>query len=254
MITWISSYPRSGNTLVRSILRNAFELSSYSAYDDVADIGADPRVAAHVGHVFLGAPWEQAYERLKPADEMAFVKTHEVPVDDAKAIYVVRDGRSACRSYFHYLRDFFQRSRESTYTPGDVIAGFTPALSWTDHLNAWNPLERPNTLMLRFEQLLADPAGQIARIAAFIEREPSSAWQNNFEEMKQHDPRFFRAGAASDPTTALEPADLEIFWAFHGQWMLRLGYAPPEVTLPPAVPPALRTLIARRALVVVQHA
>jgi len=254
MITWLSSYPRSGNTLLRSMLRNAFELTSYSAYDDIGDIGADANVADRVGHVFLGAPWPQAYERLQSSDEVTFVKTHEVPTDAGKAIYVVRDGRSACRSYFHYLRDFFQRSRASTYTLADVIAGLTPALSWTDHLNAWNPLQRPNTLVLRFEQLLADPAEQIARIAAFIQRDPSRQWQNNFEELRRHDPRFFRAGAATDPATAIDASDLELFWAFHGDWMKRLGYVAPDAALPAAVPAALRSLMARRALIVVGHA
>ena len=230
MILWLASYPRSGNTLLRLVVRHAFGRGTASAHhDDAADIGADPAVAAAVGHVPLPAD-------AAASAELVPVKTHEGRADDARAVYVVRDGRAACRSFRHYLNDF---SRDPA-TAADVILGLTPYGSWGDHLDRWDPLRRPDTLLLRYEDLIGDPAGQIAKLADFTGWSPvADAWQNDFAALHALAPRFFRAGPANDPATALSPDDAALFWAEHGDWMQTLGYGDG-----PAATPAVR----RRAL------
>src|SRR5690348_16713218 len=91
MITWLASYPRSGNTLLRAILREMFGVQSYSLYDDKNDFGNKPEVAEAVGHVSHGRTPEEFYRFAADSSEMYFVKTHEAPRDDSPAIYVVRD-------------------------------------------------------------------------------------------------------------------------------------------------------------------
>src|SRR4051794_24293951 len=105
MIIWLASYPRSGNTLLRIILKSVFDRRTYSKHDDVNDIGADSRVAEEVGHQALGASWDGAYQRMRDDAQSYLVKTHDPPEDDGRAIYIVRDGRSTCRSFYHYLKD-----------------------------------------------------------------------------------------------------------------------------------------------------
>src|ERR1700761_3889610 len=119
MIIWLASYPRSGNTLLRIILKSVFELPSFSKHGDEDDIAADPKLAELVGHQAMTADLQQ----MRKSADLYLVKTHDPPEDDGKAIYIVRDGRAACESFHHYLRDFSDRDSVSLT---DVIAGFTP--------------------------------------------------------------------------------------------------------------------------------
>ncbi len=238
MIIWLASYPRSGNTLLRTMIKTVFGRPTYSKYDDRHEIGADAGVAAEVGHRFLGAAWPDAYDRLRRDAELYLVKTHDPPEDAGPAVYVVRDGRSACRSFFHYLTDFDRL--DGPVAVGDVVAGAVPFGSWGGHLEAWRPLDRPNTLVVKYEDLIADPAREIGRLAAFTGLAPIGDWRNDFDRLHAMHPRFFRAGAKNDAAVALDGADLDLFWACHGGWMRRLGYAPPAGTAGTAAagPPA----------------
>lgn len=58
------------------------------------------------------------YESSAPKSA-AFVKTHGPPEDDDPAIYVIRDGRAAIVSYFHYIRNL----QDSSVTLERVIRG-----------------------------------------------------------------------------------------------------------------------------------
>ena len=81
------------------------------------------------------------------------IKTNEPPLDDAPAIYLIRDGRSAIVSYFHYLNDI--QGLPATVEElirGEIFPGF-----WADHYKAWNPQRRPRTLFLRYEELTVRP-------------------------------------------------------------------------------------------------
>ena len=246
MIVWLASYPRSGNTLVRLILHRAFGRATVSAHaDDAADIGADPATAAAVGHRPLGEPWSAAYARLSADAGLHLVKTHDAPPDAARAVYVVRDGRVACRSFHQYLHDF---GGDPAATVADVILGTTAFGSWGEHLDRWDPLGRPDTLVLRYEDLLTDPRTGIERLAAFTGMTPAADWHNDFGRLHAMNPRFFRAGA-TDPTKVLSASDAALFWAEHGDWMGRLGYG--TGTSPHVTPAAWRRLLADRGRAVV---
>jgi FkbM family methyltransferase len=243
MITWLASYPRSGNTLLRLILKNVFDQPSFSKHDDAADIGSDPRLADLVGHQFLTGKWADESARFQADAECKLVKTHDPPEDDSPAIYIVRDGRSACRSFYHYLKEFpHLRARFSLM---DVICGFTPFGSWSDHLTDWNPQKRPRTLLLKYEDLLNRPDAGIAQLAEFLQLAPRRNWQNRFDELRPLNPRFFRAGESNDPKTALAGEDAAVFWAQHLDWMRQLDYPIPEPP-PPGGPAAHRAWISSK--------
>jgi len=204
------------------MLLRVWGIKSFSMYGDGGDIG-DTRIAEQIGHQSLGRPFEELYRELTAAPAAFHVKTHEIPTDGQRAIYIVRDGRSASRSYCRYRQDFNGCAREAE-TLRDVILGFTAFGSWSNHLDAWDPLNRPGTLLLKYEDLLESPREQIPRIAEFIGLEPRQSWQNNFEELARLEPRYFRAGGANRPEEALAPPDRDLFWMLHAPWMRRLGY------------------------------
>ncbi len=222
MIVWLTSYPRSGNTLLRTVLLRCFGLNSYSLYDDLADIGGRAQFCAVVGHLSHGLNKRSFYERAAESNQTFFVKTHEPPWDDAKAIYVVRDGRSSVVSYYHYLMDFCPDAKVFLE---DIIMGDCLFGSWSDHYEAWTPARRPNTVILRYDELARNPRQSIRTISDFIERPTVSIDAPSFKDLKAVDSNFFRREDDASNIGELKGEDLDLFWLMHSQLMAELGYA-----------------------------
>lgn len=237
MIVWLASFPRSGNTLTRTILKQVFERESYSVYDDSHDLGADPEIAAAVGHVRHGERWDDAYRRLTDDDALHFVKTHEPPQDAARAIYVVREPVACFVSLRHYLRTYFQRD----FRPEEFAAGLTPWGSWSSHIETWDPERRPATLLLRFEDLVGNPEPEIARIADFIGLKPINRWVNKFDQLRQAEPRFFRRGRVDADDAEVRPDDAHLIRFWSRRSLARFGYdRPAEASSPQLVNDSVR--------------
>src|SRR5262245_5929563 len=98
MITWLASYPRSGNSFFRIVLKHLYAIPTYEAYNlDLANpIFAG--LAEIVGH----KPNPATLEEMAQSGQHYIVKTHELPRDDYPAIYLVRDGRDAIVSHANY--------------------------------------------------------------------------------------------------------------------------------------------------------
>ena len=230
MIVWLASFPRSGNTFLRSMLRQALGLYSYSIYNDGDDIGGNDDVRQAVGHLFINGPIEEFCKESTLGPEIVPVKTHEPPIDRAPAIYVVRDGRAALVSYWNYLRKFRQRQ---DLTLQDVIRGRgTRFGSWSLHLQQWAPLTRPRTLLLRYEDLVDDPDAAVAKIASFLGRQPVARWQDNFQEMQAAFPAFFNTASNAKNIGQMTAEDRRIFWHLHGDGMRAMGYEAAEAIRP----------------------
>ncbi|SMF43097.1 Sulfotransferase domain-containing protein [Azospirillum oryzae] len=222
MIVWLSSYPRSGNTLTRTILNKVFMIETYSEYNDKYDLGVRKDVSLSVGHKGYEDSWYDFYSRAYEETAMNIVKTHGPPQDDSPAIYVVRDPRSAIISQFHYFKSH-------PLTPADfnmqqLIDGMSFGGSWSRNLDAWNPLDRPHTLFLRYEEILNKPEHVISLMSDFLGKPAVAAWHNPFESQHELLPTFFRS--ASDQANLAEwtAEDLHALWNRHGGWMQKLGY------------------------------
>lgn len=223
MIVWLASYPRSGNTLLRTVLAQVFDQRSYSIYNDAHDIGRSPEVSAQVGHDFLDVDWRDFYDRERASQELRFVKTHNAPIDEGRAIYVVRDGRAAIVSWYNMLVRLRKRADVSI---ADIIRGEKVAFGdWSSHLRAWHPRSRRATLMLSFEQLTEQPSAAIDALAAFIGVAPVRPWHNKFDEMHRIFPEFFAGGANDRNIAQMSVEETELFWQLHGDCMKELRYA-----------------------------
>jgi hypothetical protein len=208
---WLASYPRSGNTYLRAILWTCFGLRSGSVYAD--DLLGDLVVSQHVGH------FEGAAHGVFSADflQLPLVKTHEWPVDNRKAIYLLRNGRDCCRSLWEFLR-------ASGYDVDldAIIAGRHHFGSWSSHVLAWDPVARPNTLFLRFEELTEDFDRTLARLARFVEMRPLHAVPPKLISPCGAGPHWL-----SPRTTrgqAMTAAQEALFERLHGDVMARVGY------------------------------
>jgi len=222
MIVWIASYPRSGNTLLRMMLHRVFELPSYSKYDDQIFLdAADPTYSA-VGHQPMGDAWEVFYRAKLKAKGLYLIKTHEAPLDDEPAIYIVRNGLTAVDSYRHYSRAFDHKD----YALEDLILGSRgPYLSWGANLDAWNPRRRARTLVLVYRDLVSQPEQCLDQLADFLGRKRRGAWTNDFQALNGANPKFFRRGQVEPDPASFTPEQLELFDLVHGDWLVELGFS-----------------------------
>lgn len=224
MIIWLASYPRSGNTILRMMLKTVFGLETYSKYNDLQDISGNQEMIKLTGHKRIHDNWGNAYHKMKQSSRLFFVKTHDFPEDDSRAIYIVRDGRASTVSYCHYLKDY--ESKECSVF--DVVTGIVNFGSWGAHLDAWDPVNRHDTLLVQYERLLTAPEEEIVKISDFLGLNTVGDWNNDFEFFHKIEPQFFREGQASKEIDGIQDEDLDIFWLLHGDWMEALGYAARE--------------------------
>jgi Sulfotransferase domain len=197
-----------------------FDLDTWSIYDDTEDLGRRPEAAALIGHRVHGRPMDDFVEFAEHSAELFYVKTHELPRDDAPALYMLRDGRSAAVSCLHYGRALFGSSMPIEH----IIRGEQWPGSWSDHVKAWVSSGRPNTLVIRYEQLAAGDRETLDRLAMFVGRSPTRPFGKWFGEFNEVFPEFFRAGSDQRNIAELSRELRELFEALHGETLRNCGY------------------------------
>ena len=220
MIVWLASYPRSGNTLLRIILKSKFNLDTYSLYNDLLDINADEQTAKVVGHKLLPDGW--TIEEAQKDDNLWLVKTHDYPLDDSKTIYILRDGRDVAVSFWNYLNNYSHYE----YKFDSVAAGFCPFGSWSAHLKAWNPLHRKNTLLIKFEDLIENTEKKVDQIGDFLNVSPMQHSIPTFENLHDINPNFFFSGTTEAWKSIMTPEIEAGYWMLHGDMLETFGYQP----------------------------
>jgi hypothetical protein len=209
MKVWLASYPRSGNTYARLILHRVFGLRTSSLYNEPDH---RPWLAQRMGSVTL--------DDLNGDESDLVVKTHEAPLDDSPAIYIVRDGRAAIVSYYHFLRAY----SDTRPSIGELLEGSIWPGGWSDHFEAWAPLSRPRTLLLRYEDMVLRIERVIEVLAGFLNRRPIASFVQEFDQLHRLEPTLFRVADNARNVGELLPHHLAMYYRLHGDLAWRLGY------------------------------
>jgi len=154
-IVWLASYPRSGNTFLRTLLWQCFGLRSASVYPN--DLGGNKQLEEYVGHIEHGIDKQIQF----PKNNIPLVKTHEYNRDNHPALYVIRDGRAASISLWKFYSK--RISLES------IIKGQHRFGTWSNHLQSWHPWNRPNTLLIKYEDMKNNRQAVLNNISHFLE-------------------------------------------------------------------------------------
>jgi hypothetical protein len=158
--TFLVSYPKSGNTWVRFLLANLIHPNETVSFSNINQL--------------LPAPGVLSKRFLKSLPRPRILKSHE-PFDARfrKVIYLVRDPRDVAVSEYHF--DLKKRYIAAGMTLDEFIkpflAGETSSYgSWWEHVASWvGPrYGNANFLLARYEDLLADPIAETAKIATFL--------------------------------------------------------------------------------------
>jgi len=206
---FLASYPRSGNTYLRTILWHCFKLPSASVYQQ--DLLGAQALADYVGHVEIAPGKLMDWPGKKGIQA---VKTHKYPADDRPAIYVVRDGRAASVSLWEFT--YRKISLEQ------VIEGNHEYGSWANHVAAWRPWERPETLLLRYEDMAGNLPLVLDQLSRFLGLKILSQRVPDRDQIADISVIWVRK--QSDWRRSFTDRDFEVFERVNGDMMRRLGY------------------------------
>jgi len=181
--TFLVSYPKSGNTWVRFLLANLIHPNETVSFANINRL--------------LPAPGVITRRFLKSVPRPRILKSHE-PFDARfrRVIYLVRDPRDVAVSEYHF--DLKKRYVVAEMTLDQFIepflAGETSSYgSWWEHVASWVGARHgnPNFLLARYEDLLADPIAETAKIAGFLgieadaERLKSAVARSSADKMRK---------------------------------------------------------------------
>jgi hypothetical protein len=227
VIVWVSSFPRSGNTFLRIVLKILYGVRTSVVYD--VDGVAERLGADLIG--FIDRP--ASTEDMRTSNQTHFVKTHrqrDSQVEDAdRAIYLVRDGRDALVSWARLNSEgdgsrYEPELRRMITRRGEVGTG-----GWGANVLSWLRPPVPHRVLLRYENLIQHPRNAVEQVVAALvpELRPIADVRiPPFAELHQTDGRFFRRGHTATHRDELSDELQELFWSEpdNRQAMRLLGY------------------------------
>lgn len=272
-LVWLASYPKSGNTWLRAFLANYFiegsepvsinEMQKISFGDSsapaYADLGrSNPMMLTPAQVVALR---ERHLERVSRNAPTNFVKTHNAnirivgrrlipPRLTRAAVYIIRDPRDMVLSYADHFGLNAAGAAAAVASPRNGVPTNTRTVmqflgNWSDHVRSWAKAREFPVLVLRYEDMLADPAGQfekvlrligapidagvLAQATRFCSFEVLAAQEaaTGFREQGSAQARFFRKGVSGQWRDALPDSIVARIAADHGATMKHYGYLTP---------------------------
>jgi len=194
MIIWLASYPKSGNTLLRSLLGTYFyspdgnfnfeyvyKIKQFPSLENFEGMNIDMSNNKEVFNNFINAQKKINLENK----HIKFLKTHSglVKVGDTNftdlkntlgAIYVVRDPRNVVSSFaYHYSMTIDEAANAMVDKARFLIkTPRTPKTflgSWEIHYNSWKQLElNKKYLLIKYEDLINKKKTTLIRIFKFF--------------------------------------------------------------------------------------
>jgi hypothetical protein len=208
MIIWLASYPKSGNTWLRTILNQllfskdrkenkVFEnldiITSYPQKKHFKNISEKLTLSEFKDQEEVIKNWITSQDIINLDNKIKFFKTHNFACkryneDDKKSysftdlnntlgvMYIVRDPRNIITSlkYHFSLKDYdaaFKMMDNTHMWLGDDDEDAVPQAltSWDKHFDSWSRFPK-NFLLIRYEDLLSDTKNEIKKITKYLSK------------------------------------------------------------------------------------
>ena len=192
MIVWIASYPKSGNTYVRSFL-SAYYFSENGEFnfDLLKHIKQFPNVEFFENPLdsvdSASENWIAAQKKIKENKKALFLKTHNClgnfkgrPFTTAEytlgGIYVVRDPRNvltSVKNHFTFddnqaLKFITNFNTEIKHADSGDFRTWTLLSSWSNHYKSWIKSKNFRKLLIKYEDLENDKYSTFRDIIIFV--------------------------------------------------------------------------------------
>tara|TARA_Y100001970_G_scaffold12515_1_gene14304 strand:+ start:665 stop:1510 length:846 start_codon:yes stop_codon:yes gene_type:complete len=199
MIIWLASYPKSGNTWVRSIIASLIYTNN-----GIFDFSLLDKIKQFPSKIFfkdisnnlsdfneIAKHWITAQDFINLDNQVKFLKTHHIKCKignynftDKKntlaTIYIVRDPRNLVSSISNHYSKSLKDSKNFLLTP-KYIAGFkkdggldknsikTLLGTWKEHYQFWKK-NNENFLLIKYEDLIKDTYSELINIINFLNK------------------------------------------------------------------------------------
>jgi hypothetical protein len=277
-IVWIASYPKSGNTWMRVFLYHMQRLMAGLPREE-NDLHHLDRSSTYEARLFglfeqyLGKPLATATRedvaQIRPqvqatiaqrTDGVALIKTHNVlgqlggvPIINmqvsAGTIYIVRDPRDVALSLANHIGAPIDEAITVLNTPAYGTQNTTEAAfeiwgSWSEHTLSWTMRPHDAVLVVRYEDMIADPVGAFTTVARHLRQKPTTELVteasnlSGFSELREQEAKvpfrerseaaevFFREGRAGEWREKLTADQARRIVDAHGEQMQKFGYLP----------------------------
>ena len=193
MIIWISSYPKSGNTYIRSFLASYYYSDNGKfSFDQLLKIHQFPNMkfskTKTVSQEEASKNWIFNQNFFFNKKNLNLVKTHNclspfkgneftTKNETLGAIYIVRDPRNIITSLtHHYSLDYNEAFKHMINSESSLLeksheldhSNFTYLGSWSNHYKSWKNNSNFKVLFLRYEDLQTAKENTFEKIILFI--------------------------------------------------------------------------------------
>ena len=202
MIIWLASYPKSGNTLLRSMLSAYFfsqdgiynfelikNIKQFPAINLFEDLGINIKDDVEVVKNYISVQ-----KTFNKKNSVQFCKTHsylfnfynKYPFTNLEnslgVIYIVRDPRNVVSSYANFLScsdetsasimiEELSRGGNLNLPRKDADRTKVWMGTWASNFNSWKPFKNQNRyLLVKYEELINKPEKTFLKILGFIHR------------------------------------------------------------------------------------
>ena len=195
MIIWIASYPKSGNTWVRSFLSSYFledneeftlssltKINQFPLLKHYTDINENPKNLLE-----SAMNWITVQNKINLSNDVQFLKTHHAMCtiqnypftnkdNTMGAIYLVRDPRDIVISYSNHDNTNYKTTVEAMIK-GKIQSSFVDDKeerslavigSWSQNYNSWKNFELAPRLIIKYEDLVLNAAESFNKIIIFL--------------------------------------------------------------------------------------
>ena len=198
MIIWLASYPKSGNTWVRSMI-SALINSDNGVFDfqQLESIQQFPEKKFFKDFVKdfnnfneIKQNWILAQEKINLRKEINLLKTHQGKYTVGKhsftnnentlgVIYIVRDPRNLVKSVSNHFTMGLEEACNFLISPEIIGNGkswterqdgmFNLLGKWNDHYRSWTRVKK-NLLLIKYENLILNPKHELEKIIKFLKQ------------------------------------------------------------------------------------
>ena len=209
MIIWLASYPKSGNTWVRSLL-SAYYYSEdgnfdFKLLDKIKQFPSKDFFNKEIKSVDEAAEnWLTAQSKIKAKNEVCFLKTHNVfgaykgknfttSEFSLGAIYIVRDPRNVITSLRnHYELDYTKalewmlnsKKYIYDYDKFEEYSDFQFISSWENNYKSWKSQKEFPLMIVKYEDLLNKTYSVFTDIIEFINHTTNNSQKINKLKIK----------------------------------------------------------------------
>ena len=197
MIIWLESYPKSGNTWLRSLLASYYfskdgsfdfklldnidQFPSTQFFRDKKDTFSAPEDTSNL--------WLSEQEKITQDNKIRFLKTHNAlckinsnsftnEKNTLAGIYIIRDPRNIVTSLANHYQvdvnkafDFMKDEKKALIEKvNERYLGFVPILSWALHQESWIKCTKFPILTIRYEDLQLETFQTFIKVIKFINK------------------------------------------------------------------------------------